>query len=295
VSSTAIIPSYSSDLSFDQQWWVNSPSDPNIINNALSATESTTDQLNASFKLFDVLDIRPTGSWTNQYSLLYAGSTPSQQFGDTIGLTTIYNRRLLTIPLINLSFNSAQVQFTRVDSTQLDSASVTANGSDGSNISSQNWSNIGSVTFPYDINKFAQGNIRFQASVGYQNGLATTNIPTYQQDYQGSIEYDQKFAPNLVLHIPLTHWKIQLHDAIEFKANFLTEIVQNDSAYSYNELETQRYRGTIEFDYNALKNLRIGLSGVNEYFTNTTDLLPGQSSPLNYVLWQINLSGEAKF
>jgi hypothetical protein len=115
------------------------------------------------------------------------------------------------------------------------------------------------------------------------------------QDYLGSLEYDQKFAPNLVLHIPFTHWKIQLHDAIEFKANFLAEFVENDSMYSYNELQTQRYRGTIEFDYNALKNLRIGLSGINEYFTNTTNLVPGQASPLDYVLWQINLSGEAKF
>jgi hypothetical protein len=294
-SSTAIIPGYSSDLSFDQQWWISSPNDKNIINNALSATQSTTDQLNASFKLFDVWDFRPTGSWTNQYSLLYAGSAPSQQSGDTLGLTTIYNRRLLTIPLINLSINSVQVQFTRTDSTELDSAS-NANVSIGSNVASQNWSNIGSITFPYDINKSAQGNIRFQATVGYQNGLATTNIPSYQQDYQGSIEYDQKFAPNLVLHIPLTHWRIQLHDAIEFKANFLTEIVQNDSSYSYNQLDTQRYRATIEFDYNALKNLRIGLTGINEYFTNTTNILPGQPpSPLDYVLWQINLSGEAKF
>jgi len=87
----------------------------------------------------------------------------------------------------------------------------------------------------------------------------------------------------------LTHWKILLHDAIEFKANFLTEVVQNDSQYSYNQLETQRYRGTIEFDYNALKNLRFGLTGINEYFTN--ELNP----TLSYVLWQINLSGEAKF
>ncbi len=293
-SSTAIIPGYSGNLWPYQQWWVNSPNDQNIIDNALSATQSTTDQLNASFKLFDVWDFRPTGSWTNQYSLLYAGSTPSQQSGDTLGLTTIYNRRLLTIPLINMNINSVQIQFTRTDSTQLDSAVTTQlDGASvsvsGSNIASQNWSNIGSITFPYDINKTSQGNIRFQATVGYQNGLATTNIPSYQQDYQGSIEYDQKFAPNLVLHIPLTHWKIQLHDAIEFKANFLTEIVQNDSMYSYNQLETQRYRGTIEFDYNALKNLRIGLTGINEYFTNTLD------PTLSYVLWQINLSGEAKF
>jgi hypothetical protein len=135
----------------------------------------------------------------------------------------------------------------------------------------------------------AQGNMRFQASVGYQNGLSTTDIPTWTQDYQGSFEYDQKFAPNLALHIPFTRWKIQLHDAIEFKANFLTEYIENDSMYTYNQVISQRYRGTIEFDYNALKNLRIGLSGVNEYFTNELN------SQLNYVLWQINLSGEAKF
>jgi hypothetical protein len=131
--------------------------------------------------------------------------------------------------------------------------------------------------------------MRFQATVGYQNGLTTTNIPTWSQDYQGSLEYDQKFAPNLVLHIPFTRWKIQLHDAIEFKANFLTEYIENDSSYTYNQVLSQRYRGTIEFDYNALKNLRIGLSGINEYFTNELN------SQLSYVLWQINLSGEAKF
>lgn len=280
-SSTASIPGYqSSDLNFWQQWWITNPSD--IQNTALLATRSTTDQLNASFKLFNVWDFRPTGSWTNQYSLLYTGAPPTQQVGDTLGLTTIYNKRLFTLPWLNLSVNSAQIQYTHTDSTQYDSAVV-------SQVDSYSESDIFGVTFPYEISKTAQGNVRYQESLGEQNGLATTNVPTYTHDYQFSAEYDQKFAPNLVLHLPFTHWKIQLHDGIEFKANFLSEYTENDSSYTYDQVKTQRYRGTLEFDYNALKNLRIGLTGVNEYYT---DYL---TSTLGYVLWQVTLSGEAKF
>jgi hypothetical protein len=283
-SSTLSVPSYGSPntLNFTQQWWLNDPRDPNIYNMALLATRSTTDQLNASFKIFDVWDFRPTGSWTNQYSLLYQGAPPTQQVGETLGLTTIYNKKILTIPWINLSINSAQLQYTHTDNTQYDSSVSIV-------VDSQTNSDIYAITFPYEINKLAQGNVHYQQTTGYQNGLSTTNVPTYTHDYQFSFEYDQKFAPNLILHIPFVRWKIQLHDAIEFKANFLSDYTENDSAYSYNAVQTQRYRGTLEFDYNALKNLRIGLTGINEYYT---DYL---TSTLSYVMWQINLSGEAKF
>jgi len=72
---------------------------------------------------------------------------------------------------------------------------------------------------------------------------------------------------------------------------FLAEIVYNQSpAYSLNDLETERYRGTLTLNYNALKNLRIGLGVINEYFYEQEPY-----SYLGYTLWQVNLSGEARF
>ncbi len=280
-SSTSSIPRYKpGSLSFERQWGITSPKDIKDIAN--TSTESISDQLNAGFKWFDVWDFRPTGSWTRQYSLLSRGSNPVEQDTETLGLTTIYGRTLLTIPWVNFNVNSVQLQYTHTDSTQYDS-------SDKPKVSNETVSDIYGVTFPYDINKQAQGNARFQYTEGKQNGLSTTNIPTTLHDYQISADYIQKFAPNLELHIPFTHWKIKLQDAIEFRANFLSDFVDNESFYTYNQVKSEKYRGTIELNYNALKNLRIGASVINEYFTN--ELNP----TLSYVLWQINISGEAKF
>lgn len=278
-SATASIPNYGSvqQLSFAQQWWT----DPDY-SAALNATKSVANQLNASFKLFDVWDFRPTGSWTNQQTLLSQGTNPVEQDSDTLGLTTIYSKKILTLPFIDFNFNSVQLQYTHTDNTQYDSGTT-------STIDSLTTSDLYAITLPYDINKKAQGNIRFQATLGSQNGLATSNVLTTQKDYQASAEYDQKFAPNLEIHVPFTHWKIKLQDAIEFKANFITEFVDNESLYALNELQTERVRGTIELDYNALKNLRVGLGAVNEYFWNNLN------SQLNYVLWQVNISAEARF
>ena len=36
------------------------------------------------------------------------------------------------------------------------------------------------------------------------------------------------------------------------------EFVNNQSTYITNETQTERYRGTLDINYNALKNLRIG-------------------------------------
>ena len=119
--------------------------------------------------------------------------------------------------------------------------------------------------------------------------MSTNDTPVSQIDDQASIEYDQKFAPNGVIHIPFTHLKLKLQDAIELQAIFLMEFINNQSAYIYNAVQSQRYRATINLNYNALKNLRVGIGLVNEYFTN--DL----NSQLSYTLWQGEVSAEARF
>ncbi len=282
-SGTAAIPDIDQvrPLSFNERWLTTPAFDV-----ALTGNQSVAHQLNASFRLFDVWDFRPTGSWTDQLSLLSQGTNPVKQDGDTLGLTTIYNKKILTLPLVNFSLDSAQVQYTHTGTIQYDSSVPDPTSA---NISNDTESDTYTITLPYDINKKAQGNIKLQRTIGYQNGLSTTNIPTFQYDDQASIEYDQKFAPNGEIHIPFTHLKIKLQDAIELQAVFLMEFINNQSTYIYNEVQSQRYRATINLNYNALKNLRIGLSLANEYFTN--DL----NSQLSYTLWQGEVSAEARF
>ena len=274
------IPGYGTGpaLKFDEQWLTNPNFDP-ATSLALTGTKSVAHQLNASFKLFDVWDFRPTGSWNDQLSLLSKGSNPVKQNGRTLGLTTIYNRRIFTVPFINFNLNSAQLQYTRTENNQYDSSGQ-------QNIDTASDSDLYSATFPYDINQKAQGNIRLQRT---QGNLNTRGTLTTQLDDQGSIEYNQKFAPNLEIHIPFTHWKLKLQDAIELRATYLMEFVRNDSLYVYNQIRTERFRGTLDFNYNALKNLRVGLGVAYENFTN--DL----NSQLSYTLWQGTISVEARF
>ena len=278
-NATAAIPGYHNGLlNFWQQWLI----DPDF-NDSLTASQSRTDQLTAEFKLFDVWDFRPNASWNNQLSLLSQGTNPVQQYGKTLGLTTVYNHKLFTLPLVPLTMDSAQFQYTHTDSTQYDSSIPP-------NISNETTSDLYGITLPYELGKnFAQGNIHLQRTTGTQNGLSTLNTLVTQLDDQATIEYDQKLAPNLELHIPFTHWKIKLDNAIELKATFLMEFVNNQSTYITNETLTQRYRGTIDINYNALKNLRIGIGLANEYFTNTLN------NQLDYVLWQGDISAEARF
>jgi len=274
-TASAQVPNYSKDSLTDTQKWLIDPP----FGVALSGSKSIAHQLNATFKLFDVWDFRPTGSWNDQLSLLSQGSNPVKQNGRTLGLTTIYNKRILTVPFVNFNLNSAQVQYTRTENTQYDS-------SDQPQIDTASQSDLYSLTLPYDINNKAQGNIRLQRTQGELNTRGTT---TSQLDDQGSIEYNQKFAPNLEIHIPFTHWKLKLQDAIELRLTFLMEFVNNDSLYVYNKIHSERYRGTIGLNYNALKNLRVGLELDNEYFTNDLD------PQLSYTLWQGTVSVEARF
>ena len=288
-TATAEIPGYGTPesplLNFDQKWFIDPPFYNNNTqqnNSTLLATETTADQLNATFRLFDFWDFRPTGTWTNGYSQLSQGTNPVQQTGETLGLTTIINKKLLTIPVVKASLDSLQLQYTYTDSLQYDSSTPPQ-------LANETTSYLYGITIPYTLNKTANGNIHLQRTVGSQDGLATSNAPTTQLDDQATIEFDQRFAPNMVIHIPFTHWKIALQDSIELKATFLMDFVNNQSTYVYNELQTQKYRATLDFNYNALKNLRVGLGIANEYFTNTLQ------SQLGYTLWQADVSAEARF
>jgi hypothetical protein len=279
-------------MPFNDQWLPYAdpsvPQNDALFRNALTANKSTSDQLNGDFKIFDVWDFRPSGTLTTQYNLLSQGTNPVKQLGSTYGLTTIYNKKIFTLPLVKFSLDSAQLQYTHTDTTQYDSSVAPVSLTD-SNIASQTTSDLYGLTLPYDIDKGAQGNIHLQRTTGYQNTVSTYSSATTLLDDQGSIEYDQKFAPNLEIHIPFTHWKIQLQDAIELKATFLAEFVNNTSQASLNILQTQRYHSTLQFNYNALKNLRVGIGLTNEYFFNSN------ASTLNYVLWQGDISAEARF
>ncbi len=276
-SATSSVPDYTllpTPLTFSQKWLINPP-----FGVALNATESTTKQLNMSFKLFDVWDVKPTGSWTNQLSLLSRGSNPVSQEGRTLGGTTVFNHTILAVPLIKFNLTSAQFQYTHTENTQYDSS--------GSGLpSNQTYSDLYSVTLPYDINKKAQGNFHYQLTEGLQN---TSGLNTTQHDELFSVEYDQKFLENQFLHIPFTNWKIKFTQALEFRGIFTTEFIDNESAYTVNELKTQRYRGQIDLNYNALKNLRVGISTAYENLTNT------YNTYLGYSLIQVNISAEARF
>jgi hypothetical protein len=204
-----------------------------------------------------------------------------RQDSDTYGFTTVFNHKLATLPLINLGLDSAQFQYTRTDSIQYDTQSIPQ-------VSGQTVNETFACTVPYDISKLATGNFHYQHTDGLTNASGVT---TYQQDDQASVEYNQKFLENEILHIPFTHWKIKFDQAIEVRLAFLADIVNNQSPnYQLNNLQTERYRTTLTLNYNALKNLRIGLGGVFEDFNEDQ---PYQY--LSYTLWQINISGEARF
>ncbi len=278
-AANSTIPGYRQGmLSLDEQWGI----DPDFAD-ALLATQSETDQVTGDFKLFDVWDFRPNASWTNQLNLLSQGSNPVPQNGKTIGLTTVYNHKILTLPFVGFSVDSAQFQYTHTDSTQYDSTIPPS-------IANETESDLYGITLPYDLGKGAgQGNIHLQQTTGYQNGLSTLDTLVTQSDQQLSIEYDQRFNPHLDFHVPLTHWVIRMGNDVDLKTTYLMEFVNNQSSYVNNELQTQSYRVTINCQYNALTNLLVGVGLTNQYFTN---LLNNQ---LNYVLWMGTVSAEARF
>ncbi len=151
-----------------------------------------------------------------------------------LGLTTIYNKKIFTLPFVNFSLNSAQFQYTHTGTIQYDSSVAPVS--------------LTSLIFPTIPRAIPMGSPCLMTSIKKprapsnsnapsvtQDGLSTTDIPTYQLDDQASIEYDQKFAPNGIIHIPFTHLKIKLQDAIELQAIFLMELINNQSTYIYNK------------------------------------------------------------
>ncbi len=278
-AANSTIPGYRQGmLNLDEQWGIN----PDFTD-SLTASQSETNQVTGDFKLFDVWDFRPNASWTNQLNLLSQGSNPAPQYGKTIGLTTVYNRKILTLPLVGLTVDSAQFQYTHTDSTQYDSTVPPS-------IDNETDSDLYGITLPYDLGKGAgQGNIHLQQTTGYQNGLSTLSTGVTQLDQQASVEYDQRFNPHLELHVPLTHWVIRMGNDVDLKATYFMEFVNNQSSYINNELQTQTYRVTINCQYNALTNLLLGVGLTNTYFTNQ------QNNQLNYVLWMGTVSAEARF
>ncbi len=261
---------------------------------ALTGNKSDSEQVNGSFRLFDVWEFKPTGAWNQQESVLSRGANPIKQDGRTLGLTTNYTKRIFTVPFIKFNLNSAQFQYTRTENNQYDSSNPPI-------IDTQSYTDLYSFTFPYDINAKAQGNIHLQRTTGHTLTRQTETLP---HDDLGYIEYTQKFAPNLEIHIPFTKWKLKLQDAIELRSTFSMEFIENDSNSVYTQIKTQKYRGTIDLTYNALKNLKVGIGLANEYFTNTTYELSPTYDPtdetkknhtFDYTLWQGTISVEARF
>lgn len=261
-------------LDRDQIWLISRPTTIDFV-----GTETITDRLNADFKILDWWDMRPTGSWGETYSVVALGTNPTRQDNQTYGFTTVWSKKILTLPLINVNINSLQFQFTETNNAQYDSSVTQV-------LFNQTQSDVYSLTLPYDIDKGAQGNIRVQVTTGdqYAQGVSTT-----LNDEQFSVEYNQKLLENQTIHIPFTHLKLKLDSPLEARLVLTTEFVNNLSSYQPNKLVTQRYNGTLSLNYNALKNLRVGLGFSYEYLNNVT------APNLGYDLIQANVSGEARF
>ncbi|HVM32519.1 MAG TPA: hypothetical protein VMU88_05245, partial [bacterium] len=184
-----------------------------------------------------------------------------------------------TVPFINLNLNSVQFQFTRNNNFQKDSSAQ-------ANLFSQTANDVFSVVLPYDVDKGAQGNFRVQVTKGNQ---FAQGVNTLTEDDQFSLEFNQKLLQNQTLHIPFTHLKLKLDEPLEARLVLTTEFVNNQSIYSPDQLRTQRYNGTLSVNYNALKNLRVGLGFTYEHLDNNL------IQTLGYDLIQATISGEARF
>ena len=131
-------------LTTDQMWLISKPTTIDFV-----GTETITDRLNADFKILDWWDMRPTGSWGQTYSVVALGTFPTEQDSQTYGFTTVWSKKILTVPLINVNLNSVQFQFTETNNAQYDSSAVHA-------LFNQTKSDVYSLTLPYDIDKGAQ-------------------------------------------------------------------------------------------------------------------------------------------
>jgi hypothetical protein len=142
------------------------------------------------------------------------------------------------------------------------------------------------LSTPYDINEKGQGEFTFQRTLGETN---TRGVGTQENSTSASVRYVQRFLQNKVIRIPILGWKLRFEQALEWTLFGGTERIRKDSPYEYYRVRTDRYQGTTQFKYNALKNILISFDFTRE--TNLNLLDPKNS----YNLWRGALSLEARF
>ncbi len=261
-------------LDFEEKWWLTPPDGI-----ALNSTRSLTHRLNMGFKLLNVVDVRPTGSWSRQFNILSEGTPPTRSDNRTLGLDTSYQKKLFRVPYARFGVNSAEFQFTRTDTAQYDSSTPPL-------LDNANSTRTYALVFPYDINNKAQGNLRYQRTLG---DTVTRDVYSHAHNNLIQLEYNQKFLQNKVIKIPFTKWKIKFQQAMELRITLLREILKTDSLYAPIQINSTRNRGTVEINYNALKNIRLGINFSLEHYVNI--MFPEQG----YDLVQGGISLEARF
>jgi hypothetical protein len=245
---------------------------------AYNSNRTVTHRANGGFQVLDRVSVRPTGSWTNDLSVLAEGLNPTKRETRSLGLSTAWTKKLLRVPYARLGLNSAEFQFSRNDSAQYDASWPPQ-------LDTESSQRVYALVFPYDINRKAQGNLRLSQTKGETN---QRGIESSDNNYSAQLEYNQKFLQNKVLRIPGLNLKIKFHQAMELRLILLTELLRKDSDTLTVRQSSKRNRGTVEMNYNALKNIRSGLSFSMEKYRHDD---PNQS----YNLWQGSLSIEARF
>jgi hypothetical protein len=261
-------------LTFWEKWGLKPPAGI-----AYTSTQSISDVAHASFTLLDRLSFRPSGTWSRQYSVLSEGSNPTRNDTRTLGLSTTYTHHLLTIPYAKFSLRSAEFNFNRNDAAAFDSSVP-------QQLNSSSSQRIYSIAFPYDINLKAEGRIQYQKTRG---DSYTTGVYSWDNNDSYTVEYIQKFLQNKTIKLPFVKWKLKFHQAMEFHLTLLSEVDRHTSTYALNEVMGHRYKVTSEIDYNALKNIKLGLIISRESYIDTFD--PTKS----YNAWTGTLSLEARF
>lgn len=261
-------------LTFEEKWSLDAP-----LGLAFTGTDGTTHRMNGGFRLFQIWDFRPTASWTEQFQTLSEGAPPARQLSRTLGFITVFNKKLLRLPYARFSFNALEFQVNRTDNARYDTSRPARLESDVTTLTY-------TVSFPYDINEKGQGNLRFQKTDGER---IERGVETLEDGVMVSAEYIQRFLQNKVLRIPFTKWKLRFEQALELRLILSFQETEKQSDFVFNREDSTRYRGDLQLNYNAWKNIRLGLNFARENFLNHLD--PQKS----FNLWQGGLSLEARF
>jgi hypothetical protein len=261
-------------LTFKEKWGLAPPTGI-----AYNSTQSLSHVAHASFTLFNRLSFRPSGSWNRQLNVMTEGSNPTRRETRTLGLTATYNKKLVRVPFIRFSLRSAEFSFNRNDNADFD-ASVPQK------LNSSTSQRTYTISFPYDINLKAEGRLTYQKGRGdsFQSGI-------FNKDDSDlfTVEYTQKFLQNKTIKIPLLKWKLRFRQAMELRLILQSEAARRTSTYALNVTRSNRYKGTAEINYNALKNIRLGINLTRENYLNRID--PTRS----YNAWLGGISLEARF